>query len=117
MRGSMKLLWARFELVALAEKNRVVLETPWNDEPRLSLVLKGKAFDAIQVMNSGIAAWRSTASTVWLPWHLTYLGIAYAQLRRFDDAWRCIGEAVTAIEITKEIIQKPKSIALLAQSR
>jgi predicted ATPase len=30
------------------------------------------------------------------------LGTAYAQLRRFDDAWRCIIEAVTAVETTKE---------------
>jgi predicted ATPase len=30
------------------------------------------------------------------------LGIAYAELQRFDDAWRCIGEAVTAVETTKE---------------
>jgi predicted ATPase len=100
----MKLLWARFELVALAEEKTALSWKPLGMMNQgCLLVLKGKAFDAIQVMNSGIAAWRSTASTVWLPWHLTYLGIAYAQLRRFDDAWRCIGEAVTAIEITKEI--------------
>ena len=31
-----------------------------------------------------------------------HLGVAYAELHRFDDAWRCIGEAVTAVETTKE---------------
>jgi predicted ATPase len=30
------------------------------------------------------------------------LGIAYAELHQFDDAWRCIGEAMTAMETTKE---------------
>ena len=30
------------------------------------------------------------------------LGIAYAELRRFDDASRYIGEAMTAVETTKE---------------
>ena len=84
------------ELVGREEELELLLR-------RCLLALKEKAVDAIQIMNSGIAAWRSTASTIWLPWHLTYLGIAYAQLCRFDDAWRCIGEAVTAIETTKEI--------------
>ena len=66
------------------------------------LVLKEKAFDAIQLINAGVAAWRSTAATIWVPWHLTYLGIAYAQLRRFDDAWRCSGEAMMAVKTTGE---------------
>jgi predicted ATPase len=30
------------------------------------------------------------------------LGIAYAELHRFDDAWRSIGEAKSAVETTKE---------------
>ena len=37
-----------------------------------------------------------------MPLRLSYLGIAYAELRRFDDAWRCIGEAMSAVETTKE---------------
>jgi predicted ATPase len=34
--------------------------------------------------------------------YLSHLARAYAQLGQFDDAWRCIGEAMTAIETTKE---------------
>jgi predicted ATPase len=30
------------------------------------------------------------------------LASAYAQLDQYDDAWRCIGEATTAMETTKE---------------
>ena len=37
-----------------------------------------------------------------MPWHLSFLASAYAQLGQFDDAWRCIGEAMTAMETTKE---------------
>ena len=37
-----------------------------------------------------------------LPLHLSYLARAYADLGQFDDAWRCIGEAMTALETTKE---------------
>ena len=33
---------------------------------------------------------------------LSYLALAYADLGKFDDAWRCIGEAMTAAETTKE---------------
>ena len=33
---------------------------------------------------------------------LSYLARAYAELGQFDDAWRCIGEAMTAMETTKE---------------
>jgi predicted ATPase len=66
------------------------------------LALTGRASDAVQTITSGITAWRSTGSTLWTPLHLSYLGIAYAGLHQFDDAWRCIGEAVTTMETTKE---------------
>ena len=39
---------------------------------------------------------------MWAPLHLSFLTGAYATLGQFDDAWRCIGEAVTAVETTKE---------------
>jgi len=29
--------------------------------------------------------------------YLPYLARAYAELGQFDDAWRCIGEAMTAV--------------------
>jgi predicted ATPase len=54
------------------------------------------------MMNFGIAAFRSTGSTAWIPWQLLFLASAYAELGQFDDAWRCIGEAMTAVETTKE---------------
>ena len=41
-------------------------------------------------------------SLLWLPFYLSYLARAYAELHQFDDAWRCIGEAETAVETTKE---------------
>ena len=34
--------------------------------------------------------------------YLPYLSRAYAELGQFDDAWRCISEAMTAVETTKE---------------
>jgi predicted ATPase len=37
-----------------------------------------------------------------MPLYLSYLTRAYADLGRFDDAWRCIDEAITAVETTQE---------------
>ena len=39
---------------------------------------------------------------MWLPLGLSYLTRAYAELGQFDGAWRCIGEAATTVETTKE---------------
>ena len=37
-----------------------------------------------------------------MPLNVSHLARAYAELGQFDDAWRCIGEAMTAVETTKE---------------
>ena len=36
------------------------------------------------------------------PFFLSSLARSHAELSQFDDAWRCIGEAVTLMEKTKE---------------
>jgi predicted ATPase len=66
------------------------------------LVLTGKASDAVQKINSGISAHRAPGSILWQPLYLSHLGTAYAELHQFDDAWRCISEAMSTIEMTKE---------------
>jgi predicted ATPase len=66
------------------------------------LVEAGKAEDAIQKVSAAIEAERSTGSTVWMPWHLSYLARAYASLGQFDSAWRCLGDALMAVDSTKE---------------
>ena len=64
--------------------------------------MTGKASDAVQMITSGITALRSTGTTMWMPLFLSYLAKSYAALGQFDDAWRCIGETMTAVETTKE---------------
>jgi predicted ATPase len=66
------------------------------------LALTGKASDAVQTITSGVTAWRSTGSTAMMPSYLSYLARAHAELGQFDDAMRCIGEAITTVETTKE---------------
>jgi predicted ATPase len=37
-----------------------------------------------------------------MPLYLSCLARAHVDLGKFDDAWRCIGEAMTSVETTKE---------------
>jgi predicted ATPase len=66
------------------------------------LALAGKASDAIEMLISGMTAYRRTGATLHLPLHLPELARAHAELGQFEEAWRCIGEAITAVETTKE---------------
>ena len=54
------------------------------------------------MITSGITAWRSTGATRLVAVVSSVFGEAYAELGQFDDAWRCIGEAMTTVETTKE---------------
>ena len=62
----------------------------------------GKTSDAVHMITSGLKVWRSTKATVWVPLYLSYLARTYADIGSFDVAWRCIGEATTAVETAKE---------------
>ena len=64
--------------------------------------MTGKASDAVQMITSGLAAFRSTGSTWCTPANLSFLALAYADLGQFDDARRCIDEAMTTKETTRE---------------
>jgi predicted ATPase len=91
------------ELVALAdEKGALFRKAQGMVHQGYVLALTGKALDAVPMLTSGITAFRSTGATLWMPLYLSCLAKAYAELGQFDDAWRCIGEAITAVEATKE---------------
>jgi len=67
-------------------------------------VLTGKAADAVETITSGIIALRRTGATTGMPSILSILARAYGELDQLDDAWRCICEAITAVETTKATI-------------
>jgi predicted ATPase len=91
------------EVIALAdEKAAVAWKAFGMMHQGLLLALSGQASAAVHIMTSGIGAWRSTGSTLWTPWYLSNLASTYAELGQFDDAWRCIGEAMTGVKTTKE---------------
>ena len=66
------------------------------------LALNNNATAALQSNIDGLSAFRPTGQTLFIPMYLSWLARTYAKLGQFDDAWRCIGEAVTAIETRKE---------------
>jgi predicted ATPase len=91
------------ELVALAEEKGSRL---WKAVVMMNqgcvFALTGRASDAIEMLSSGIAAFRTTGATLHLPLHLQDLARAHAENGQFEEAWRCIAEAMTAVETTKE---------------
>jgi len=91
------------ELVVLADEKRASF---WKAGGMLRrgwlFALAGKPLDAIQMIRSGMAAWRSTGATVWMPLFLSFLANNYAEVGKFDDSWSCIDEALTAVAETKE---------------
>jgi predicted ATPase len=85
--------------------------------------LTGKASDALDPLTAGLGAFRSTGSTLWIPLHMSCLAIAHRDLNRFDEAWRCINEAMAVIETTgerwyeAEVLRVGGEIAMMSPER
>jgi class 3 adenylate cyclase/predicted ATPase len=93
------------ELGALAdEKGAPAFKTAVNTGRGRLLAFTGKPAEAVQVLTSGLAdaAQRSTGKTFYLAFNLSCLARAYAELGQFDEAWRRIDEAKTAMDATGE---------------
>ena len=91
------------EVVALADKKGSLF---WKAFGMMNQgyvrALTGRTSDAIDIITAGMTAWRSTGSTVFAPSFLSYLASSYADIGQFDEALRCIDEAMAAISTTKE---------------
>jgi predicted ATPase/class 3 adenylate cyclase len=91
------------ELVALAEaKNTPFWKALGMMDRGCTLVLTGKASEATELLISGMAAFRATGAKAWIPLYLPYLARCHAELGQFEEAWRCIDEAMSAANATKE---------------
>jgi predicted ATPase len=66
------------------------------------LALTGQASDAVETITSGVTAMQSTGTTMWMPLWLSYMTRANAEIGQFDNARRCSGEAMAAVETAKE---------------
>jgi tetratricopeptide (TPR) repeat protein len=91
------------ESIRLADEKGALL---WKADAKIFrgciFTLTGEPSNGIQITNAGITAYRSTGATVWTAPCSPILAKAYAELGQFDDAWRCIDEAMTAIQTSKE---------------
>jgi class 3 adenylate cyclase/predicted ATPase len=97
------------EMLALAEEKAAPFWKAYGMTIRgCTFAVCGDAADAVKAITAGLAEWHSTGSAVWLPFYLSSLAMAHAELGQFDDAHRLVGEAITAIEITKETLYEPE---------
>jgi predicted ATPase len=91
------------ECIALAEeKGAPMMKMLATSERGSVLALTGEAFGAVETISAGLNGYRSTGATAWTTAWLSHLALANAQLRKFDDAWGCISEAISVAETTKE---------------
>ncbi len=104
------------EVTALADEKAALF---WKVQAMLArgiaLALSDEANDAVKVITSNIAALRAAGATVWLPMWLSYLASAYAQFGQYDDARRCMGEAMIVMETTGERWFEAESIRIAGQ--
>ena len=97
---------------ARAEADEFVVLAHETGEPyfkALALMFQGLVYasdadspDAVGRLESALSAYRSTGATLFTPNILSHLAEAHARLGQFDDAWRCIDDAITTIETSKE---------------
>jgi predicted ATPase len=83
----------------------------------------GEASNAVQSIASAMPFFRSAGATVLIPYYVSHLARAQADLGRLDEAWRCIGETTTAAQSSgerwfeAEIHRMAGEIMLLAPER
>ena len=87
------------ESITLADERGKALGTVMRGE---IFALTGNAPDAVRAITSGMTSLRATGATLLMPRHLWHLAIAYAELGQFDDARRCIDDAIDKVERSKE---------------
>jgi class 3 adenylate cyclase/predicted ATPase len=66
------------------------------------LASTGKSSEAIERLTAGSIGYQSTGATTFMTWFLSYLTRAYVELGQFNEAWRRVGEMMTAVQTTKE---------------
>ncbi len=64
--------------------------------------VSGKPSDAVLAITSAITSLRSTGATLYEPFHLSNLAMAYADLGQLGDARRCIDDAIEKVESSNE---------------
>ena len=93
----------RRELAALAhEKGSLYWKIVEQSIEARHLALTGDPAKALPMLIAARNAFRSTGGNYLAPLDLSLLASTYAVLGKFDDAWRCIAEALNTIETNQE---------------
>jgi predicted ATPase len=58
--------------------------------------------EAVETTTAGMAVYQASRATIYVPFFLSHLSVSYARLGWFEDASRCIHEAMNRVENTKE---------------
>jgi len=91
------------ELVALAEQKGTLFWKAFGMMNQgCACALSGQPSEAVRMITFGLSARQSTGATMWMPFFLSYLARAHMELGKFEDAWSSIGEAIKAVETSKE---------------
>ena len=91
------------ELGALAHATNASLwkATAMVDGAYLSALI-GETSNIASIMTSAVEAVEATGTTLLMPQSKTLVAQAHAQVGEFENAWRCINEAMQSVETTKE---------------
>jgi predicted ATPase len=92
-----------YELARLAEeKGAAQLKAAGMMTLGWSFASMGKPAEAVKLLTSGTAAYRSTGARVYMAAFLPYLARAYMDLGEYAEASRCIDEAMNAVDSSGE---------------
>jgi predicted ATPase len=98
------------EILTAADEKKAPIWKAYGTLLRGSLLaLGGRADEAIRVVNSGLALYRSIEGRLLIPLHLCHLARAYLNAGNFDEAQRSIGEAIATIRSTKELLREAEA--------
>jgi predicted ATPase len=97
------------ELVALAEEKGSLY---WKANGLIwqgcLSALTGQPSDAIEILTTAVAAYRSTAATIYMPFVSLHLARAHAELGKFTDAWHHIDDAIAGTVKSQEKWAEPE---------
>jgi predicted ATPase len=91
------------EFIPLKDRTGSLFWAAWGKaQEGCILALSGKALEAVRTITAGVTAMRSTGTSMWMPVWLSYLARASAEIGKFDEVSRCVGEGISMVETTKE---------------
>lgn len=79
------------------------------------LAVESQDRTAVDTIEAGISAMRSTGATAYAPWYLSTLGATYAGIGRLGDAQRCSEEALLKIPESGECWQEAEACRIAGE--